>query len=312
MVFFHLPEAAQRAGFRPCFRCRPDAPHLDDPRARLIQQACRLIESHESEQPLTLTALAAHLHISPFHLQRTFKRITGISPRQYAEASRLERAKALFKAGRGITSALYDAGYGSSSRLYEKSSIQLGMTPGAYARGGKGMRIRYTVVDSPLGRLLVAGTERGVCAVSLGASDGELTATLFAEYPAAEILLQESGLGEWVSALLKHLEGCEPHLELPLDVRVTAFRWRVYEALRAIPYGERRSYTEVARALGNPKAVRAVAAACAGNPVALIIPCHRVVRKDGSAAGYRWGIDRKKSLLEQEQRSAAFLKDSTS
>jgi AraC family transcriptional regulator of adaptative response/methylated-DNA-[protein]-cysteine methyltransferase len=195
---------------------------------------------------------------------------------------------------------MYNVGYGSSSRLYERAPAQLGMTPATYRRGGRGMHINYTVVNCPLGRLLVAATERGICAVSLGDSDATLEAVLLSEYPAAEIRRDSRVLDEWVDILLRHLSGQQPHLDLPLDIQATAFQWRVWEELRAIPYGRTRSYSEIARAMGRPTAVRAVARACATNPVALVIPCHRVVREDNAFGGYRWGLERKRALLAQE------------
>jgi len=303
--FFRIPEAAKQAGFRPCRRCRPDEVISQDPQVNLVQRLCRYIENYDSlEEPLTLAAMGRYVQVSPFHLQRIFKRNMGITPRQYAEACRVRRLKGLFKNGEDVTSALYEAGYGSSSRLYEGASTRLGMTPGTYLRGGKGMRICYTIINSPLGRLLVAATEKGISAVCIGKSDADLEAALFDEYPAAEIRRDEAGLGEYVSALLKYLDGEQPNLNLPLDVQVTAFQWRVYEALRAIPYGQTRSYAEIAETIDHPKAVRAVAQACASNPAALLIPCHRVVRKDGHSGGYRWGTQIKLTLLAKEKISA--------
>ena len=303
--FFRIPEAAKQAGFRPCRRCRPDEVISQDPQVNLVQRLCRYIENYDSlEEPLTLAAMGRYVQVSPFHLQRVFKRNMGITPRQYAEACRVRRLKGLFKNGEDVTSALYEAGYGSSSRLYEGASTRLGMTPGTYLRGGKGMRICYTIINSPLGRLLVAATEKGISAVCIGKSDADLEAALSDEYPAAEIRRDEAGLGEYVSALLKYLDGEQPNLNLPLDVQVTAFQWRVYEALRAIPYGQTRSYAEIAETIDHPKAVRAVAQACASNPAALLIPCHRVVRKDGHSGGYRWGAQIKLTLLAKEKISA--------
>ena len=301
VIFFPLPEAAERAGFRPCLRCRPRGTAPRDPHASTVRQVCRYIEEHVCEGSLSLSALGTETGLSPYHLQRIFKRIMGITPRQYGEQRRLERLKAGLRQGATVTGALYDAGYASTSRLYEQSSACLGMTPAAYLRGGKGMRIGYTTADSFLGRLLVAATDKGVCAVSLGDSDDELLAALTQEYPAAEIHRDDRGLSERVGALLRRLSGQYPHADVPLDLRVTAFQRRVYEVLQKIPYGETRTYQDVAKALGDPIATRAVARACASNPVALIIPCHRVLRKDGSLGGYRWGINRKKRLLEEEK-----------
>jgi AraC family transcriptional regulator of adaptative response/methylated-DNA-[protein]-cysteine methyltransferase len=274
-----------------------------DPHVETVRRVCRHIEAN-LETPLTLAALGAAASLSPAHLQRLFKRITGVSPRQYADACRLSLLKARLKERRTVTMALYEAGYGSSSRLYERAAGQLGMTPGTYRRGGRAVTIRYLVTDSPLGRLLLAATERGVCAVSLGDRDAELEAWLRREYPAATIARDDAELRAWVDELLAHLSGRQPHLDLPLDVRATAFQWRVWQALRAIPYGGTRTYGEIAAALGRPTAARAVARACATNPAAVVIPCHRAVREGGGLGGYRWGVGRKEALLEQEKHAA--------
>lgn len=266
-----------------------------------VQALCRYIEANP-ESAMSLADLGARTHMSPAHLQRVFKQITGLTPRQYAAACRLGRFKARLKEKRSVTMAIYDAGYGSSSRLYEQVDDHLGMTPGTYRRGGEQTEIRYTLTDSPLGRLLVAGTERGICAVRLGDSDGVLEAGLRQEFPAAA-LTADRNLRTWAKAIVEHLRGQQPHLDLPLDVRATAFQWRVWQELRAIPRGETRSYAEIARRIGQPKAVRAVGRACATNPVAIVIPCHRAVRSDGGLGGYRWGLKRKKKLLKRESES---------
>jgi AraC family transcriptional regulator of adaptative response/methylated-DNA-[protein]-cysteine methyltransferase len=302
VVFYPVPEAAEQAGFRPCPRCRPNEAAAD-PSVQVVRRICRYVEAN-LEEDLSLAALGTHAGLSPEHLQRTFKRVTGITPRQYADACRLGRLKTRLRERSTVTMALYEAGYGSSSRLYERAASQLGMTPATYKRGGQDMRLRYTVVASPLGRLLVAATERGISAVYLGDGDGPLEAALAKEYPAAEIRRDGSGLEAWVEEILKHLSGKQPHLDLPLDVRATAFQWRVWQELRAIPYGSTRTYTEIAEALGQPTAARAVARACATNPVSVVVPCHRVVREDGDLAGYRWGVERKQKLLDQEQKNA--------
>lgn len=313
VVFFVQSQAAEAAGFRACRRCYPNEASLQETQVAIVQQTCRYIETHLHE-PLTLEALGAEVHLSSFHLQRIFKRVMGITPRQYAEACRLGHLKEQLREGDAVTKALYAAGYSSSSQLYERSQTQLGMTPTAYRRGGKDMVIDYTIVHCSLGRLLVAATDKGVCAVSLGNSDTDLETALANEYPAAERRHESSNgsngsensvLTEWVNALLKHLNGQQPHLHLPLDVQATAFQWRVWTELQHIPYGSTRSYSEVAQAIGNPKAVRAVAHACATNPVAIIVPCHRVVREDGTMGGYRWGLERKQRLLAQEQQVPA-------
>ena len=303
--FFLMPEAAKQAGFRPCRRCRPDDARHEDPQANRLRLLCRYIENYDSlEGPLTLDAMAKYVQLSPYPLQRIFKRHTGIRPKQYAEACRLRRLKGLVKNGKDVTSALYEAGYGSSSRLYEGSSARLGMPPGTYLRGGKGMSIRCTIVNSPLGQLLVAATEKGVSAVSIGNSDGALEGALRHEYPAADIRRDQAGLGEYVKALLRNIDGKQPNLDLPLDIQATAFQWLVYETLRAIPYGQTRSYAEVGETMGHPKTARAAAQACASNPTALIISCHRVVRKDEHPGGYRWGAQIKRILLVKEKIAA--------
>jgi AraC family transcriptional regulator of adaptative response/methylated-DNA-[protein]-cysteine methyltransferase len=301
--FFQVPEAAEQAGYRACRRCHPRRAIASDPRVDLVRRICHAIDEHD-EEPQTLKTLTAQTGVSTHHLHRTFKEVMGITPRQYAESRRLKRFKANVKSGSSITHAMYEAGYGSSRALYERSSAQLGMTPATYGRGGKGMQIVYTIADCALGRLLVAATSRGVCSVALGDSDSALTTALFAEYPEASIDSKDMrispSLNLWLSEILKHLNGKSPRIDLPLDIQATAFQWRVWEELRRIPLGATRSYQEIAGAIGNPKAVRAVARACASNHAALVIPCHRVIREDKSLGGFRWGLERKKKLLKQE------------
>lgn len=303
--FFPLPEAAEQAGFRACRRCHPQKARVVHPQVEMVQQACRYIEAQD-EASVTLARLSEHIGISAFHLQRVFKSVMGITPRQYADACRIQKFKTRVREGDSITGAMYDAGFSSSSRLYSRAPSELGMTPATYGRGGRGAVISYTIAPCALGRLLVAATERGVCAVRLGDSDEVLQADLKNEYPVAEIKRADDALAKSVQSVLDYLAGKQPRLDLPLDIQATAFQWQVWESLRAIPGGETRSYSEVAKAVGRPKAVRAVARACASNPVALVIPCHRVIREDKSLGGYRWGLERKKALLEQE--SAAALK----
>jgi len=298
VAFFATNEAAEASGLRPCRRCQPKA--ATTPALRAIVKVRRYIEEHVDE-PLTLEILSDVAGLSPYHLQRMFKRATGLSPKEYARSARTERFKSGVRSESSVTDAIYEAGYGSGSRVYERADAELGMTPATYRKGGYGMRIRYALADSPLGRLLVGATERGVCSVQLGASDRALEKALRDEYPHAEIERDESELGGWLRPVLERVRGGAPSLELPLDIRATAFEWRVWNALRDIPFGERRSYGEVARSIGRPTATRAVAQACAHNRVAVVIPCHRVVRGDGSLGGYRWGIERKKRLLEQEE-----------
>ena len=302
IAFFEAPDAAERAGFRACRRCRPLEAGTGALHADAVRRLCRHIESN-LDRPLRLAELSKVVGMGPHHLQRTFKRIMGITPRQYAAARRLGAVKASLKEGRAVTEAIYEAGYGSSSRLYERAAKRLGMTPGTYQRGGRGMRIAYTVTPSPLGVLLVAATERGLSAVYLGDSEAELEAALRNEYPAAEIQRDDQSHRRWVASVLELLRSPEAGPELPLDIRVTAFQWRVFEELQAIPPGETRSYGEMARRLGRPGAARAVGRACATNPVAVVVPCHRAVGANGSLTGYRWGVDRKRALLAAESSS---------
>ncbi|HKV05731.1 MAG TPA: bifunctional DNA-binding transcriptional regulator/O6-methylguanine-DNA methyltransferase Ada [Candidatus Acidoferrales bacterium] len=320
VLFFALPAAAEQHGFRECRRCRPCTARLRDAKVETVARVCRDIEARISadggfdaanHSRLTLAALSAPVGMSPHQLDRAFRSAMGITPRQYADSRRMRLLKMRLKKGDNVTTALYEAGYGSPSRLYERSAAHLGMTPAAYGRGGAGMRIRYAILDSPLGRLLVGATDRGISALYLGESDKNLHAALRKEYPRAELLLENHeragrgriGLEHWVDEILAHLRGREPHLDLPTDVQATAFQRRVWEELRRIPYGATRTYTEVARAIGRPSAIRAVARACATNPVSVVVPCHRVVREDGNLAGYRWGVNRKRALLEQEEAS---------
>jgi len=298
--FFNQPEAAEEAGYRACLRCKPQVA-VPDPQLELVQRVCRLLDESGIGDALTLVQLAARVGVSSFHLQRTFKRVMGISPRQYANARRFGNFKQLVREGETVINALYDSGFNSSSRVYEQAAEELGMTPATYGRGGRGVTIAYTTAASPLGRLLVAVTERGVCAVRMGDSDAELENDLREEFPSATIARNDASLQETVTKVLHHLTHNEPHLDLPLDIRATAFQRQVWEKLRAIPYGQTVSYADVAKALGKPGAVRAVGRACATNPVALVIPCHRVVREDKSLGGYRWGLDRKQKLLDLER-----------
>jgi AraC family transcriptional regulator, regulatory protein of adaptative response / methylated-DNA-[protein]-cysteine methyltransferase len=310
VIFFSLPEAAERAGFRACRRCRPGEMNSRHPAADKVREVCRAIDEHP-DGTLTLTELATRMGGSPYHLQRTFKRIMGITPRQYADARRLARLKKNLKEKNNVTEAMYEAGYGSSRSLYERAPEKLGMTPATYRRGGEGARIRFTVLKCPagpqgsLGRLLLAATERGVCRVTMGERADELEAGLREEFPAAEIKRDDSGLQEWGAAVLRHLEGHQPQLDLPLDIQASAFQRKVWEALQAIPYGKTRSYGDIARAVGRPKGARAVGHACGTNPVAVVIPCHRVIQQNGSLGGFGWGLKRKEILLAGEKSAAA-------
>jgi AraC family transcriptional regulator, regulatory protein of adaptative response / methylated-DNA-[protein]-cysteine methyltransferase len=297
--FFALPDQAEQAGYRACLRCRPRALSGNE-QADTVKAICRFIEQHLDE-PVTLGRLGKEFHQSPFHLQRRFKAVLGISPRAYADSCRLRQLKRNLQAGDSVTRAMYDAGYGSSSRLYEKTASQLGMTPDKYRRGAIAAAIRYTIADSPLGRMLIAATERGICAIQFARTDGELIEGLKREFPFAARKADDAGLRSSVVTLLQHMRGKKQNSALPLDIRATAFQRRVWTHLQSIPFGKTESYQQVAKAIGQPTASRAVARACATNPVAVAIPCHRVVRQDGSRGGYRWGIERKQALLEMEQ-----------
>jgi AraC family transcriptional regulator of adaptative response/methylated-DNA-[protein]-cysteine methyltransferase len=301
--FFDSPAEAEQAGYRACRRCQPEKQTPDEPNLALVQRICRHLSEPRDQIP-TLNQLAQEFHLSPYHLQRTFKRIVGVTPRQYAEAQRLARFKMHLKDGESVTDALYQAGYASNSSAYTQAARQFGMTPATYRDGGAAA-IAYTVTETPLGWLLVAGTMKGLCAVRLGDSPAALETELTNEFPAAGVTRADAGLGAPVMALMSYLHGAQPHLDLPLDVRATAFQQQVWRALQTIPIGSTRSYGEVAAAIGRPTAARAVARACATNPVALVIPCHRVIREDGNLGGYRWGLERKERLLAQEASTAA-------
>ena len=296
VVFYRTREEAEKQGFRACLRCRPNEV---SGAALLVERAARADEDGGG-----LARLAAKLGTTAATLRRAFRQVTGLTPRDLAEAMRLARFKKMLRAGKSITDALYETGYGSSSRVYERSNAQLGMTPATYRKGGKGMKIGYSIANSPLGKVLVAATERGISAVYLGNTDSRLIAELREEYPRSEISAASASDQRWVREIVQRIEGKAAHLELPLDVQATAFQRRVWRELQRIPRGATRTYSQVARALGKPKAVRAVARACATNPVSIVVPCHRVIREDGSLAGYRWGLSRKEQLLKQERGAA--------
>lgn len=297
--FFESPAAAERAGYRACRRCRPNEPRQSAELA-LVRRFCRAIET-APEHSVRLSVFCAAHSISQFKLQQLFQKHLGITPRAYADALRVRNLQSQLRCGIDVTSALYEVGYGSSSRLYERSNAQLGMTPATYRKGGSDTVIRYTIADSPAGRLLVAATERGIAAIYLGDSDSFLERALTAEFPKARVERDKRSLSAWVREVVRHLKGGQTRLDLPLDIEATAFQRRVWEALQRIPYGSTSTYGEIARSLGRPKAARAVARACATNPVSVAIPCHRVVREDGELGGYRWGIQRKRELLDQER-----------
>jgi AraC family transcriptional regulator of adaptative response/methylated-DNA-[protein]-cysteine methyltransferase len=296
--FFATPDAAEARGYRACRRCHPRDAETDV--VRRVREAQRFLEGHLDET-VTLDRLGRAVGLSPYHLQRTFKRVTGMSPRAYAGARRLDRMKEALRSGGTVSRATYDAGYSSPSRAYDHSRRRLGMTPGAYQRGGQGLHIRFSTAATAQGVVLVAATEKGLCSVTLGASAAALEQGLRREFPAARIERAGAELGVWVDAVVARVAGGGAGADrLPLDVPGTAFQWQVWDALRRIPRGQTRSYAEIARDLGRPTAARAVARACASNRLAVVIPCHRVVREDGGLGGYRWGITRKRELLAAE------------
>jgi AraC family transcriptional regulator of adaptative response/methylated-DNA-[protein]-cysteine methyltransferase len=297
--FFEFPVEAEQAGLRPCRRCRP----LSDPKAP-IEDLCRYIEQHAGER-LDLASLAARAGLSRYHLQRTFKSAVGLTPKQYMEVLRMGELKKHLRQAKDVTEAVYEAGFGSSSRVYERTDSRLGMTPKQYRTGGTGVAIRYATISSPAGLAMMGATDRGLCFVQFGETAEKLLEVLRREYPAATLVAVADpappAFQRSKEALARHLSGAHPSVEIPLDIQGTVFQMRVWDYLRSIPYGQVRSYTEVAAGIGKPSAVRAVARACASNRVAVAIPCHRVVRSDGELGGYRWGIERKQALLDRER-----------
>ncbi len=296
--FFATAAEAEAAGFRACKRCKPDQPPLLECQRGLIVAACRRIES--AEESLSLEELAAESGLSPHHFHRLFKRITGLTPKSYAAAARAKRMSAELATQSSVTGAIYSAGYSSSSRFYEAADATLGMTPSVYRRGGEDQTIEHATVSGPFGLALIARTSRGICSILLGDNTDALESELRQRFPKARI--QRSGeVAAWASDIVARMDNWAEVAALPLDIRGTAFQWLVWQALREIPPGSTQSYTEVARRIGRPKSVRAVANACAQNPVAIAIPCHRVVGANGSLTGYRWGIERKRALLARER-----------
>ena len=306
--FFSDPDSAEAAGYRACLRCTPRAELA--PARQQIERAREYLDQHWDET-VTLERLSQVTRLSRYHLQRAFKQVIGLTPKGYASIQRLKRMKSRLKEGDTVSRATYEAGFGSGSRAYEHARKGLGMTPGTYRNGGRGMRIRFTVVETEHDRLLVAGSERGLCAVMLGEDHTTLEASLQQEYPAAVLERDDEGL-EQLAQSIRHRLGSDADEPLPLalDVGGSPFQWQVWEALRGIPRGETRSYQAIARQLGRPSAARAVARACASNRVALVIPCHRAVREDGGLGGYRWGVERKRRLLQGELSSRDSLKAS--
>ena len=307
VTYYSTPAAAVVGGFRPCLRCRPDEANPGPGTgtgAEAVQRTLAYIQGRPGTVP-PLTELATAAGVSPAHLQRSFSRLVGVSPRAYAHALRRERLKVGLRQGRSVSRAGWDAGYGSSRQLYEQGADALGMTPAVYRAGGAGVTLRYTVVKTVVGPLLMAATERGLCAVWFGRDAAALAGALDREFPNATIRRDDRGLAPMATALRVYLEEGAPLARVPLDIGGTPFARSVWNSLQAIPYGETRTYAEVAASVGRPGAARAVGSACAANPVAVVIPCHRIVRADGSGGAYKWGADRKRALLAREARGEA-------
>ncbi len=298
VLFYSSTEEAERAGYRACKRCRPDKLGLPDPKVEAVKQACERIAA--AEEAPKLADLAARAGMSPFHFHRVFKKVTGVTPKAYAAQIQARRAAEGLRTAETVTEAIYDAGFNSSSRFYERATARLGMTPTAVRRGGEGAAIRFAIGQVSLGAVLVAATDKGVCAIMLGDDPDVLARELQDRFPRAELLGGDATFERMVARVVGLVEAPGQGLDLPLDIRGTAFQERVWQALRAIPPGRTATYAEIARAVGRPKAVRAVAQACAANPLAVAIPCHRVVRADGDISGYRWGVERKRELIARE------------
>ena len=298
-VRFHLSCAdAERAGFRPCKRCKPNQPPLAEQHAAKVAEICRLIEAAETAP--ALDELASRAGLSPYHFHRVFKAVTGLTPKAYAVAHRANRMRAELDRSETVTAAIFDAGYNSNARFYEKSDEVLGMTPSSYRAGGANTEIHFAIGECSLGSILVAASVRGVCAVLLGDDPDALARELQDKFPRATLIGGDKGFEQIVAKVVGFVEAPALGLDLPLDVRGTAFQQRVWQALRKIPVGSTASYTDIAKQIGSPSAVRAVAQACAANVLAVAIPCHRVVRNDGALSGYRWGVERKRALLDRE------------
>ncbi|MBN3854398.1 bifunctional DNA-binding transcriptional regulator/O6-methylguanine-DNA methyltransferase Ada [Paraburkholderia sp. Ac-20340] len=301
--FFADADTARAAGYRECKRCRPGGLPRE---LEIVRRACAALDA-DPQQRLTLAQLGDAVHLSPFHLQRLFKRVLGVSPRQYQAARRGAVLRDALAQGTGVTRASVDAGFNSSSRLYESVAGELGMAPSAFRRKGAGLTIRHAGAATPLGRVLIAATDKGICRIAFGDSAKTLVDTLRADFANARCIEDTEALAPFLAHIDAYLHGRSERIELPLDIAATAFQQRVWDALQRIPYGETRSYTQIAEIVGSPRAVRAVATACASNPVALAIPCHRVVQKGGALAGYRWGLARKAALVDAEARAGEVL-----
>src|SRR2546423_10438620 len=298
VTFFPRPQEAETAGFRACLRCRPKA-IVGNPRQELIKSVCRYIELHLDE-PVTLVRLGAEFQQSPFHLQRTFKAVLGITPKEYADSCRMRGFRQKLKAGHSVTRAMHDAGYSSTSRLYSRTSSELGMEPAKYRRGAIATPIRYSFTESPIGRMLIAATDKGICSIQFADSEEELEQGLKQEFPFALRRRDDDGMANLAGQVAQRMSGAESSTSLPLDIQATAFQRRVWSHLQSIAFGKTQSYSQVAKAIRRPSAARAVCRASRAQPVAIAIPCHRVLRSNGDLGGYRWGMGRKKALLEIE------------
>ena len=299
--FFATPADAEAAGFRACLRCKPTQTTLEPSSTAAVARAREFLDAHSGET-VSLRTLARRADLSPSHLQRSFKQLLGVSPKEYQDARRVRKLKSRLRAGDTVSRATYEAGFGSSSRVYERADELLGMTPASFRKGGAGVRIAYSIASTPIGRVLVATTDRGVCMVTIGSSNDEVVGSLRGDFPNATLHRSDDEHATWVRAVIDRITDparAASH-RIPLDVDGTAFQWSVWKALQEIPVGERRTYTDVAKAIGRPKAARAVARACATNRIAVVIPCHRVVREGGGVSGYRWGVERKVKLLDRE------------
>lgn len=304
--FFRMPAAAEQAGYRPCKRCHPRETELIEPQARVVQAVAEHLQAYvDDPDAVVLSALGVQFGYDPQHVQRLFKDALGVTPKQYVEALRAQEFKRGLRDGETVLDAGLNAGYGSASRTYENGARALGMAPAEYKRGGEGVRVRYSAVETRLGVMLAAATERGLCAVGLYESAEEAEEALRDEFPKAT-LEADGGLGEVVADILAYVTDGKA-LDIRLDIQATAFQWRVWRALQAIPRGETRSYAEVAKAIGAPAATRAVASACAANRAAIVIPCHRVIKSDGTISGYRWGGERKREILAAEREKQSHL-----
>ncbi|MCP4320006.1 MAG: bifunctional DNA-binding transcriptional regulator/O6-methylguanine-DNA methyltransferase Ada [Hyphomicrobiales bacterium] len=300
VTFYDHAQQAEEAGYRACKRCKPHDQGPARERAEMVAAACRMIE--ESEEPPSLDELAQKAGISRFYFHRVFKEITGITPKAYAAECRAARVRGELEKGASVTGAIFDAGYNASSRFYEESHKRLGMRPTQYRDGGRDTLIRFAVGECTLGSVLIAATARGVCAIDFGDAPEQLVKALQDRFPKAELIGGDADFEAIVASVIGYVENPSDSLDLPLDIRGTAFQQRVWDALRSIPVGETASYADIAREIGQPRAVRAVAQACGANNIAIAIPCHRVVRTDGALSGYRWGVERKEELLSREAR----------